>query len=188
MSFYINFKEETGNIWKLTNEKDTSTPYIEIEVDLYRQFAKEEKLLDDYIVVPSGKEELKYELSPKNKDLLSFDVDLSIHQWPKVSSVDTNNAFIVTQDVANGKWIVSMTKQLRTLLTQTPYYKEKTVNVHITQEDNPNILLNTLAIKMWTILYEPEFIIEDLVAKRTDVSLYCGKIFENYLHVVDYED
>jgi len=191
MSFYLNFKEQTGHIWKLTNELDTSTPYLEVDVETYRQFAKEEKRMDDYVIVPSGKENLKYEIKSKNRDFMTFDVDDSIHQITKVAQVDINNAFIITQNVKDGEWAVSLTPQLKNLLNQTNYYKEKSSLVYVTQEDNPNILLDKLDVKMWTILYDDEFILENTnkeVAKRTDVSLYCGKVFENYLHVVTNED
>jgi hypothetical protein len=187
MNFYFNFREDTGEIWKLTNELDESTPYIEVDMQTYREFAEETKKLEDYMIVPSGNEDLKYEIKFKHKDLLSFDVDKSVHQIQKVSTVDTNNAFIIEQNIKNGIWTVMLTPQLKELLTQTTYYKDKNHLVFVTQQDDPNILLDTLDIKMWKILYDDK--IEMLeqnkeVAKRTDVSLYCGKIFENYLHVV----
>lgn len=188
MKFYFNFAESTGEIWKITNEVDESSPYIEVDMETYKEFSLEQKMMKDYVIVPSGNDDLKYEIKLKHKDLLTFDVDKSIHQISKVSTVDTNNAFIIKQDIENGKWIMSMTPQLRVLLTQTTYYKEKNHLIFVTQQDDPNILLDTLDIKLWTILYDDQFEYTDCdsnVAKRLDVSLYCGKIFDNYIHLLE---
>ena len=99
--FYINFRDETGEIWKLTNELDLSTPYIEIDRETMRDFAEERKKMDDHIVVPSSDPNLKYEIKFKHKDLSEFDVDKSIHHLPKVTSYDTPNAFVITQNIEN---------------------------------------------------------------------------------------
>ena len=99
LHFYLNFKDETGEIWKLTNELDVSTPYIEISRETMLDFANEVKKMDDYMVIPSSDKTLKYEIVLKHKDLDIFDVDKSVHHLPKVTSVDTNNAFIIKQNL-----------------------------------------------------------------------------------------
>jgi hypothetical protein len=192
MKWYFNFKDPGGEIWKITNELDESTPYIEVESALYKEFSTEQKRIQDYIIVPTGKEDLKYDLQLKHQDLLTFDVDISVHQIQKVSSVDTNNAFIIEQDVKNGAWIVSMSNQLRSLLTRTAYYKDKTQLIYVTDQDDPNILLDTIEIKLYNVLFSESFTMPDQlikVAQNTNVSLYCGKTFENYYHLVkNYEN
>jgi hypothetical protein len=192
MKWYFNFKDPGGEIWKITNELDESTPYIEVEPELYKDFSTEHKRMQDYIVVPTGKADLKYELQLKHQDLLTFDVDISVHQIQKVSTIDTNNAFIIEQDIKQGSWTVSMSEQLRTLLTQTAYYKDKTQFIYITDQDNPNILLDTMEIKLYNILFSESFTLPNQlvkVAQNLNVSLYCGKIFENYYHLVkNYEN
>ena len=35
MKYYLNFKEDTGEVWKSTNEIDESTPYIEIDKETF---------------------------------------------------------------------------------------------------------------------------------------------------------
>ena len=192
MKWYFNFRDSGGEIWKITNELDESTPYIEVEAGLYKEFSTEQKRMQDYIIVPTGKEDLKYDLQLKHQDLLTFDVDTSVHQIQKVKLVNTNNAFIIEQDIKNGTWIVSMSNQLRSLLTRTAYYKDKTQLIYVTDQDDPNILLDTIEVKLYNILFSESFTMPDQltkVAQNLNVSLYCGKTFENYYHLVkNYEN
>ena len=186
LHFYLNFKDETGEIWKLTNELDVSTPYIEISRETMLDFANEVKKMDDYMVIPSSDKTLKYEIVLKHKDLDIFDVDKSVHHLPKVTSVDTNNAFVITQNLESATWTISLTHELRELLSSTTYYKDKNQYVYITQKDNPTVLLDTLDIKMYNVLYSESFNMTEQnkeVAQNPNVSLYCGKVFENYLHI-----
>ena len=186
LHFYLNFKDDTGEIWKLTNELDTSTPYIEISRETMLEFANEDKKMDDYMIIPSVDKILKYEISLKHKDLDVFDVDKSVHHLPKVTSVDTNNAFIIKQNLESATWTISLTSELRELLSSTTYYKDKNQFVYITQKDNPTVLLDTLDIKMYNVLYSESFNMTEQnkeVAQNPNVSLYCGKVFENYLHI-----
>ena len=186
LHFYLNFKDETGEIWKLTNELDVSTPYIEISRETMLDFANEVKKMDDYMVIPSSDKTLKYEIVLKHKDLDIFDVDKSVHHLPKVTSVDTNNAFIIKQNLESATWTISLTSELRELLSSTMYYKDKNQYIYVTQKDNPTVLLDTLDIKMYNVLYSESFNITEQnkkVAQNPDVSLYCGKVFENYLHI-----
>lgn len=188
--FYLNFKEDTGDIWKVTNELDTSTPYIEIDRETMLDFSSETKKMDDYIIVPSSDATLKYEIKFKHKDLTEFDVDRSIHHLPKVKSIDTNNAFSIIQNVKSGTWTISLTKELRDLLTSTLYYKDKNQVVYITKKDNPAVLLDTLDVKLYNVLYTDSFEMkaqDKTVAKSLDVSLYCGKVFDNYYHIQEQE-
>jgi hypothetical protein len=192
MNWYFNFNDPGGEIWKITNELDASTPYIEVESELYKEFATEQKRMQDYIIIPTGKADLKYELQLKHQDLLTFDVDKSVHQIQKVKTIETNNAFIIEQDIKQGQWTVSMSEQLRTLLTQTAYYKDKTQLIYITDQDDPNILLDTIEVKLYNILFSEFFVVPDQlvkVAQKNNISLYCGKTFENYYHLVkEYEN
>jgi hypothetical protein len=186
LKFYINFKEDTGEIWKITNELDSSTPYIEIDRQTMLDFSEERKKMDDYIVVPSSDKDLKYEIKFKHKDLTEYDVDKSIHHLPKVKTVDTHNAFSIIQNLKKGTWTISLTEELRTLLTSTLYYKDKNQVIYITKKDNPNVLLDTLDIKLYNVLYSESYEMQEqdkAVAQNSDVSLYCGKVFENYYHI-----
>ena len=129
---------------------------------------------------------LKYQIQFKHKDLSSFDVDKSIHHLPKVTNVESNNAFIIKQNLKTATWNISLTNELRELLTSTLYYKDKHQTIYVTKKDNPSVLLDTIDVKMYNILYTESFdmIEQDKeVAQTSDVSLYCGKVFENYYHI-----
>lgn len=188
--FYLNFKEDTGEIWKVTNELDVSSPYIEVDKSTMIDFAEERKKMRDYIVVPSSDEKVRYEIKFKHKDLSEFDVDKSIHQLPKVDKVESVNAFSIIQNIKNGTWTISLTQELRDLLTSTLYYKDKNQVIYITKKNDPNILLDTLDIVLYNVLYTDSYQMPNVdvsVAKSKDVSLYCGKVFENYYHILETE-
>tara|TARA_B110000503_G_scaffold142949_1_gene241779 strand:- start:9500 stop:10084 length:585 start_codon:yes stop_codon:yes gene_type:complete len=188
--FYLNFKELTGEIWKITNELDISTPYIEVDKTTMVEFAEEHKKMRDYIVVPSSDKTAKYEIKFKHKDLSEFDVDSSIHQLSKVVAAENSSAFSIIQNIKNGTWTISLTEELRELLTSTLYYKDKNQVIYITKKNDPNILLDTLDIMLYNVLYTDYYVmpgVNSVVAKNKDVSLYCGKVFENYYHILETE-
>ena len=186
LKFYINFNAETGDIKKFTNQFDDSSPSIEIDRDAYVKFIKGELSGRDYAVRPATTGEFKYELVTKHKNLLEFDVDKSIHNIQKSDTVEFDNGFVIKQNLKDKTWTVSLTPELKEFLTKTTYYKEKVQHLFVTAEDDPNILLESINIPLWKILYEKEYIVDDCnkeVAKREDISVYCGKAFENYVHI-----
>lgn len=185
--FYLNFREDTGAIWKVTNQLDISSPYMEIDKETMLDFADERKQLSDYIAIPSDSGKSKFELKFKHKTLESFDVDKSIHQLPK-NLKNENLIFYIIQDTITGSWRAKLSPKLKDLLNSTAYYKDKNHIIFVTQQDDPNILLDTLVIKFSEILSKNEYVIKNTnkkVAQRTDVSVYCGKVFENYSHIVE---
>jgi|TARA_B110000503_G_scaffold140696_1_gene232250 hypothetical protein len=185
--FYLNFREDTGSIWKVTNELDVSSPYMEIDKDTMLDFAEERKNLADYIAIPSDSGKSKFELKIKHKTLESFDVDKSIHQLPK-NLENESLIFYIIQDIKNATWRAKLSPNLKDLLNSTAYYKDKNHIIFVTQQDDPNILLDTLTVKFSEALSNTECVIQNTnkeVAQRTDVSVYCGKVFENYSHIME---
>lgn len=185
--FYLNFKEDTGLVWKLTNELDTSTPYMEIDKETMLEFADERKKLSDYMVVPSTSDKSRYELKFKHYSVESFDVDKSIHKFPK-GPLRESLVFNIVQDVKNGQWFVSLTDDLKKLLGSTAYYKDKNHLIFVTDQDDPNILLDTLRVEFKKAIETDRVLIENTdkeVAKRSDVSVYCGKVLDFYSHIVE---
>ena len=189
MEFYLNFKEDTGEIWKATNELDDSTPYIQVDVETYRLFTSEQRRLSDYVIIPSTDKKSKWEIQFRHKDLNDFDVDKSIHHIEKSDSLDTQDAvFGVIQNAKAGTWKISLTDDLKERLTSTLYYKDKTQLMYVTKKDNPNILLDTLVIKLYNVIYDTDYLVENInseVAKMENVSIYCGKVFDRYQHVLE---
>jgi hypothetical protein len=184
MKFYVNFKEDTGEIWKATNECDDSTPYIEVDAATVSEFTTGVKNMNDYIVVPSVTEK-KFEIKFKHRDLNEFDVDKSIHRIPITNTTENENAFMIIQE--NGSWTIKLSEDMKETLTSTTYYKDKSQLIYVTKKNDPNILLDTMVIKLYNVLYSDEYKLENqssAVANREDISLFCGKVFEQYLHVV----
>lgn len=182
--FYLNFNEETGYIWKATNECDDSSPYIEVDGETCAEFTTGAKDMNDYIVIPSLNKQ-KFEIKFKHRDLTEFDVDKSIHRFETSNTDDHENAFMVIQE--NGKWKIKLSENMKETLTTTSYYKDKTQLIYVTKKNDPNILLDTMTIKLYNVLYSDEYELTEQnadVAKRNDISLFCGKVFEQYMHVV----
>lgn len=185
--FYLNFNEKTGEIWKVTNELDDTTPYLEISRELMVEFTEQKKNMDDYIVVPSDTGEAKFDLKFKHRTLESFDVDKSIHQLPKYVE-DQRLVFYIIQDTKQKCWKAKLSSDLKKLLSSTGYYKDKNHVVFVTDQDDPNFLLDTLVINFSEVLTKEYQLIKNtnpMVAQRRDVSVYCGKVFENYMHVLE---
>jgi len=185
--FYLNFKEDTGQLWKLTNVLDTSTPYLEIDKETMIEFAEERKLLNDYIAVPSTSGDSKFELKFKHYSIDAFDVDRSIHKFSKKISED-RLVFNIIQNIDKGIWYASLSPDLKDLLSSTAYYKDKNHMIFVTDQDDPNILLDTLLVSFNELLANDRSIVKNTnkkIAQRHDVSVYCGKVFENYSHIVE---
>lgn len=115
--FYLNFREDTGQVWKLTNILDSSSPYMEIDKETMIEFAEERKRLDDYIVIPSATGKGSFELKFKHYTIESFNVDRSIHKFPK-GPIDQDLVLNVIQNTNKGKWYISLSENLRSLLSR----------------------------------------------------------------------
>ena len=184
---YLNFQED-GKIIKVSNVLDTSTPYIEVDKSWAYDFADCKKSMDDYIVVPSDTSESKFEIKFKHSSALeSFNVDDSIHQITKKHTT-TKLLFAIVQDTKKGQWKVKISDDLKNLLNSTTFYKDKKHHLFVTQENDPNFLLDTLVVNFGELLSGQTYIIESAnkeVAQIPNVSVYCGKAFENYKHIVE---
>jgi hypothetical protein len=187
MTFYINFDSDSGQIFKFTNEVDKSSLYIETDKETYIDFVNGKKNVDDYLILPTSSKDQVYELVSKHRGLLNFDVDKSVHQLQKVVKVNFKNGFVVQQNIVRQNWTVYFTDSLKQFLNNTTYYKDKTMYLYVTTNNNPNILLDTLIVPLRKLLNGSKtFVIENTnkdIAKNKNVSIYCGKVFDNYAHI-----
>ena len=104
MTHYLYFNIETGEVQSSSNELIKNANYIEIDSTLHSKFSSGELNFLKYLVVPSLEKEGEYELTEKNKNLLEFDVDKSIHQLVKVN---TNTATHTTISLDLGQKVAS---------------------------------------------------------------------------------
>lgn len=188
--FYVFFDVATGDIQRVSNELNDDFNYIEIDKDLYVQFSTGEKNFTAYRVVPTCVDKGSFELIERDSLLMDFDVDKSIHQIKKQNTlVEDEDVFVIIQDIKTNTWKAKakLNKPYIAFLNQTRDYYKKTKEVYVTQENNPNVLLDVLKIPMEGFLRNTEFEIEyndkELV-KSVDISLFCATIQENYKHEV----
>lgn len=186
--YYLYFDITTGDIIASSNEFRPDTHYIEIDAEIHKKFASAEKNFSDFFVVPTLEDRTKYALKERIKNDAEFDVDKSIHQFKKVKTVDQENVFVISQK--NG-WTARsvLTKEYLTFLKQSKSYITNVKEIYVTAENNPNILLDVLKLPIESVLSNKPYIFTDYnkeVAKKKNISLYCGTIFENFVHEVNY--
>lgn len=188
---YLYFDVETGEIQSSSNELKSDANYIEINSELHAMFAKAERKFSDYLIVPSADETEKYALTEKHKTALEFDVDKSIHQFPKVLQNEKENVFVITQKNKSWSARTSLTSQYLKFLTQNENYVNSIKKIYITEENNPNILLDVLELPIKSVLFGDVYVFDTFnksIAERSDMSLYCGTTFENFVHEVEVLD
>jgi len=113
---------------------------------------------------------------------MDYDISKSIYQIKK--TFDDNDAnFTIEQH--SDKWLLRMKENLVTVLKDNDFYKEKVYNFYITNEDDPNILLDSFQIKMKDLI-QGEVVVTDSdksVCARKDVSIYAYRLFDSYQHL-----
>jgi|TARA_A200000113_G_C8811489_1_gene337374 hypothetical protein len=176
---YINFDQKTGTIKSFTNVEPDSS-FIEVDSDTYKDFIDGKKLMQDYIVIPSTKDKV-FELVGKNKDLMEFDVDQSIHKLVD-KKPNSKNYVEIVQDIKQKVWEVTISNTLKTFLSSSNFYKDKMQYVYITEKNNPNILIDTLSIPISELLQTGTYKIKNNIASNKNTSLYCIKVFDAYYH------
>jgi hypothetical protein len=188
--FYVYFDIKTGDILKVSNELDNSLHYLEVNKQTYKEFINQEKNYLNYRVIPVPKDHTKFEIIEKTVSSVEFDVDKSIHELEKVYSVIQNNdIFVIVQDLKNKMWKAhaSLNDNFITFLSQTNNYYTTHKEIYVTEENNPNILLDVLKVPMEGFLNDKEFDVEFTnsdVVERTDISLYCATVHEQYKHEI----
>jgi len=191
MNFYLYFDVETGDILSCSNELRTDQNYITIEREMYLQFANADLNISHYMVVPSIEEGETYTLKERHRSSLEFDVDKSIHKFVKVKQNTKENVFVIQQTQGCWKVYTNLSSNYLKFLTQNEKYVNSIKQIYITEEDNPNILLDVLKMPIKDVLFSDKYEFVDYnadIAKRSDISLYCGTNFENFVHEVgDYE-
>ena len=189
MNFYIYFNAETGEIHKVSNEAIENENYKIIDKDLYVQFIRGEKDYTNFLIVPNAKIKGEYDLIEKTKNTVEFDVDKSIHRFEKTDIIDETDVFYIIQDTQENKWqaFANLNSNYIAFLNQTRDYYETVKQIYVTEENDPNILLDVIHVPMKNFLEAEVFDVESKYSgttKRTDVSLYAGVVHETYKHMV----
>lgn len=190
MSYYIYYEQATGKILAVANDKDSDfgDHYIETDFDTYSNFCNNVYIIHEWAVLSSPKDDEVVELVKRVQEVKEFDPDKSLKQIEKVTSA-VDNAFIIKQDSKTGSWTVENTLDNKTLiyLSQTSGYSEQSKEIYVIKEDNPNMLLDTFLIEFKDLLtnntYDVKLYNKD-IAQRTDISLICSRVDEEFVHIV----
>lgn len=190
MSFYIYYKQATGQILAVANEQDSSygEHFIETDFDTYEKFNNGTNKFHEWAVLSSPRDDKIVELVKRQQETKEFDPDKSIKQIEKVKT-QPKNAFVIKQDTKKGTWTVKTTLDAKNLIyyTQTDGYADQQKELYVIKEDNPNILLDTLVIEFKDLLTKNKYDIKMYnkdIALRKDISLICSRVEENYVHIV----
>ena len=189
MNFFLYFNPETGEIHKVSNEQLENENYKIIERGLYVQFIRGEKDYTNFLVVPNAKIKGEYDLIEKTKNAVEFDIDKSIHRFVSADDTDQKDIFYIIQNKKENKWqaYADLNTNYISFLNQTKNYYETIKQVYVTEENDPNILLDVISIPMKQFLEAEPFDVESKyrnTVSRNDISLYAGIVHETYKHVV----
>jgi hypothetical protein len=190
MSYYIYYQAATGNILAVANDQDSSfgEQFIETDLETYEKFGTGEYKVHEWAVLSSPKDDTVVELVKRVQETKEFDPDKSIKQIEKTKSAP-KNAFVIKQNTRSGKWQIKTTLDDKHLIyySQTDGYANQAKEIFVIAEDNPSALLDTFVIEFKDLLtkntYDVKLYNKD-IAKRTDVSLICSRVDEEYVHIV----
>ena len=182
---YYVYYDNTGNITSATNMQDASfgTNFVEVDLQTYEEFSNNIKQLFDYIVIKNAK------ISGK-MHIVSRDLDKHeklMQPTGVITKQDiSKNLVIITQDITNGKWIVTHTMNdvNCSLFAQggdhiKEYYVVDTVNRFI--------LLDTFRVNLKVLAAQDTVIINDYNKEvcKHPISLLCSSHHVKHIHIVE---
>ena len=190
MNYYIYYQPATGNILAVSNEEDSSfgERYIITDQETYDNFGNGTYKIHEWAVLSSPKDDSVVELVKRVQEVREFDPDRSIKQIEKVSNA-FDNMFVIKQNTKNGTWHITTTLDNKHLIyhSQTDGYAGQQKQIFVIQEDNPSVLLDTFVIEFKDLLTKNKYDVKlynKTVAKRTDISLICSRVDEEFVHIV----
>ena len=190
MSYYIYYQPATGNILAVANEQNSENGevFIETDYDTFLKFNTSEYKLHEWAVLSSPKDDEIVELVKRVQETKEFDPDKSIKQIEKTPTAP-KNAFVIKQNTKLGKWQVTTTLDDKHLIyhSQTDGYADQQKQIFIIKEDKPAVLLDTFVIEFKDLLTKNKYdvkVYNNDIVKRTDISLICSRVDEEYVHIV----
>lgn len=184
--FYAVFDINNGEISSISNIQPDDGNFLEISKESYIDFVQGNVDYGKFLVVPDPKLKGTYILIEKEIDKQEFDVSKSIHEFEKIGKEKIKeDIFYIIQDTKKGKWFAraNLGENYIKFLTQTKNFAENTKVIYVTQESNPNILIDSLVIKQEDFLNNKEFFIKD-IEHSDSVSLFAGIVHETYKHMI----
>jgi len=182
---WIRYDPESGQIYSLTNELNKSLPGVYSPIDIFtvEEFVQGTKVMGDFIAVPDPLNPELCKLINTKEEQMDYDISKSIYQITKThSNIEAN--FTICQQ--SDRWLVYITQKLIDIIKDNDYYAKKVYNFYITNENDPNILLDKFVVNMEDLIKGPIEIkdIDKSVCLRKDVSIYAYRLFDTYQHWV----
>jgi len=182
---WLRYDPDKGTILSIGPMKDESEKGDWSTIDYFTaiEFIELKKRMTDWIAVPDPLNPEVAKLINTAEEQMDFDISKSIYQIKK--TFDDNDAnFTIEQH--SDKWLLRMKENLVTVLKDNDFYKEKVYNFYITNEDDPNILLDSFVVKMSDI-FKGDVIVDNSnkdVLQKSNVSIYAYKLFDSYQHLL----
>lgn len=184
-SYYVYFDVETGNITQVSNKLLSDENYIRVEYFEIKDIIDGKEPLTDYKVIIDLKTK-KYGLQ-SFRDFLpqSFLWNEFVYKIPLDNSKIDNADIVFEQNKNKNKWVIKFSKEVYQLLLDRKTFMslEELLHFYITEEDDMNILIETVKFKISEINENREFILRSNSASQS-VSVYCRKIFDTYSHII----
>jgi hypothetical protein len=182
---WIRYDAESGTIHSIGGGRDDTLEGSWATIDLFTatEFIDGVKQIMDYIAVPVPGDEGTVKIVNTKEEQIDYDIAKSIYQIEK-GYYPEGESCIVTQEP--DKWTVSLSEKLRSMLKNNDYYEKKVYNFYITEENDPNVLLDKFQITIGDLI-QGDCVIKDIdtnVCQRQDVSVFAFRLFDTYKHVV----
>ncbi len=181
---WVRYDPDKGTIFSVGPLRDDNEPGVHSPIDYFTaiEFITGKKLTHDWIAVPDPLNPDLAKLINTKEEQMDYDISKSIYQIKKTKE-DNGAEFTVEQ--YPDKWVIKMKENLVNIIKNNDFYKEKVYNFYITNEDDPNILLDSFEVKMKD-LFEGEFIVTNVdktVSCKKDVSIFAYRLFDTYQHL-----
>tara|TARA_B100001013_G_scaffold339713_1_gene262067 strand:- start:676 stop:1245 length:570 start_codon:yes stop_codon:yes gene_type:complete len=184
--FYIYYDLEYGTILQCTNElsPENTNSYIEVDQETYVKFVSGEFSISDHRILL---DKVNGEFNLIRSEELGVDIARSIHEFPKTKTkLMKDNIFYIIQNQKKKEWQAraKLTGVYTKFLTHVMQLN-KIKKIYVTEENNPNVLLDVLEVPMERFFNNKIFTIKksnNKTISRKDISLYSYVKHEEYYH------
>lgn len=179
--YRVYFDKNSGDIFSITNTC-LSGNWFETDYESVRYLLDGSKRIIDYKVVYNTRA-FEYEIISKNQKLIDITVDDLIY---KVTFTKDSQIKIL-QNNKQKKWIVSMSKKMKSILKEKGARLEERLFFSVTEKDNPNILYRTFSVQIRDLVKNQNCMFDFVSQKEYEIDkigVYTNRKFESYSYEV----
>lgn len=174
---YVYFNQD-GEITKITNYKDLSQESLKVSFSDVETIVSGAEPSLNFLVLYDKKEKkhvLRKKIFSKNSNLKSFIYELTTDEL--------NPEVTIIQDLKNKKWKISLSSELKKLLSSDN--PNAMLFFSVTKKKNPNLLYRVLRVKISDLLTRDKILkFQDQEECSTDISIYTVKQMNSYKYEV----